>query len=161
MRELRAALACASGGSHRVRTDALQRLHDRLNAYGGLTATLGGARVLADEGDEVTVGRDPGRAPPGDIALAPGAPAVWDGRFEATAEEDGWRVGGAAGRLARLPRAERDELARLPAALRGAHPLFVRGEDVRLRPDGVALRGLVPARYDAAVGRMRREAEVA
>ena len=56
------------------------------------------------------------------ILLTPGAAAVWDGRFEITAREPGWRVAAAAGRLARLSEADRRVAAGLPAAARGGLP---------------------------------------
>ena len=75
--------------------------------------------------------REPGemrRRPPEAVTLRPGAPAVWDGRFEITAPESGWRVEAAAGRLARLSDADRRGVAGLPAAARGALPVLIRDD---------------------------------
>lgn len=170
-RSLAAALACAAGAAGPPRGRSLATLLERLG--GGdpsasstaadrtttTISTLGGARVEA-RGDTVVVGCDLGRAPPADGVLPPGEAVAWDGRFEVLAQEAGWRVGPAAGRLSRLPPAERALLQAAPSALRGAQPVFLRDHEVRLRPDGATVHGLVAARFDAAVGRITREADL-
>ena len=157
---LRVALACASGGATGVRGDRLAALLARLAGPGDVRATLGGAWVFA-RGREVEVGREPGRAPLLDIPIRPGAPAVWDGRFEVEAEAPGWSLGAAAGRMSQLSPADRAALARSPPAQRRTSPVFLRGEEVRLAGDGLRLRALTPARFDAAVGRVIHERDVA
>ena len=159
VRDRQAALACASGADRPVRSAVLARLSDRLDGVDPFTTTLGHARVIADSG-QVLFGREIGRRPPPDVALVPGRAVIWDGRFEVWTTEAGWRVGAARGRLARLPGGERDGLAAIPPALREGVPVLCRGDEVRLAVPGVAVRGLVPARFDAAVGRVRREADI-
>lgn len=159
-RSLRAALACAAGGEAAVRGEALDRLLARVAAEVSGAATLGGARLLW-EADEALAVREPGRRPPPDLPLSPHSPAVWDGRFEAGAAEGGWSVGAARGRLARLSTTDRPTLAALPPAARSAHPVLLRAAEVRLADPAVRLSPLAPARFDAAVGRVRREADLA
>ncbi len=159
-RSLRAALACASGTDAAVAGPALDALRARLSAEAEGVATLGGARV-GWTGGEVDVTRDPGRRAPADVALAPGEPVAWDGRFEVRAAAPGWSVGLAQGRRARLPPADRRVLLALPPAARGMQPVFLRGGEVRLAPaEGLEARALAPGRFDAAVGRVRREADL-
>ena len=167
LRSLAAALACAAGAPGPPRGRPLADLLDRLadgdptssttaSSATPVIATLNGARVQALDG-EVVVGRDLGREPPAEVALRPGEPEVWDGRFEAVASEPGWSVGAADGRLSRLPPAERLALSSLPPALRRAHPVFLRDRHIRLQPEGADLRALAPARFDAAIGRIATE----
>ncbi len=158
-RTLSAAVACAAGMAAGPRGRGLDGLLARLAGRAPVAATLGGARIAA-EADTVAVGRDPGRAPPRDLLLTPGAAVVWDGRFEALAREPSWRIGLADGRRARLSPVDRERLRAVPPALRGARPVLLRGEGVRLVADEVVLRALAPARFDAAVGRIACEADL-
>ncbi len=154
-RSLTAALACAAGTNHAPRRAALDRLLEQCSGTAAWTATLGGARVLADT-SALVVGREPGRTPAADLPLEPGSPTIWDGRFELRTTEAGWCVGAAAGRLSRLTAPDRTRLAALPPVLRAAAPVLVCADVVRL-PRGDEVRALAPARFDAAVGEVRRE----
>ena len=158
-RSLAAALACAAGRTRGASGAALTRLAARLGRPGEVTATLGGARVAADA-ERVEVGRELGRRPPPDLPLAPGAPAVWDGRWEVAADEPGWAAGAAAGRLSRLSPAAREALQALPAAARSSAAVFVRGAEVRLAQGPLRADALAGPRFDAAVGRVATEADL-
>ena len=140
---LAAVLLCAGGGATPPRGDRLAALHARLAAGEDFTAVLSGARVEA-LGERVQAMREPGewkRRPLASLALTPGRPAVWDGRFEIKTEQPGLRVAAAAGRLAQLSERDRAALAPLPPAARAAAPILIdpegravlawRGADVR------------------------------
>ena len=125
---LAAVLLCAAGSSTPPRNDHLARLTGRLGSTGMFTATLAGARIEASK-DHVVIGREPGefqRRPAADQRLAPGEPAVWDGRFEITTSEPGWSVTAAAGRLSRLSDADRTIVGTVPVWARGGLPVLLR-----------------------------------
>ncbi|MFE9084190.1 tRNA lysidine(34) synthetase [Brevundimonas sp. NPDC007353] len=159
---LAAVLLCAGGGAVPPRGERLAALKARLAAGEDFVAGLSGARVEA-EGATVLLMREPGemkRRPPAPVALAPGVPAVWDGRFEITAREGGWRVEAAAGRLALLAEADRRILGGLPAAARGALPVLVRddGDGPILAWRGATVRALGARRLSLALGETTQEA---
>lgn len=112
------------------RGDRLDRLASRIGAGEDFTATLAGARIVA-EADLVLIGREPGdlrRRPGARPGLEPDRAAVWDGRYEITMSEPGWSVTSAAGRLAglsgRRPRRTEDR-----AGLgEGAIPVLIRDD---------------------------------
>ena len=127
---LAAALVCAGGGDQPPRGDRLDRLASRIGAGEDFTATLAGARIVA-EADRVRIGREPGdlrRRPAPDLELEPDRAAVWDGRYEITMSEPGWSVTSAAGRLAGLSDADRAVLKTVPAWARGAIPVLIRDD---------------------------------
>lgn len=142
-RVLAAVLVCAAGGAVPPRGDRLAALARRLASGEDFTATLSGSRIEA-AGERVMIGREPGEIRRRSIApldLTPGVPGVWDGRVEVMTAEPGWRITAAAGRLDRLPEADRAALARLPAWARGAAPVGVREEGIardRGAPDQTA-----------------------
>lgn len=161
---LAAALLCAGGGAVPPRGERLERLRAKLAAGEDFVAGLAGARVAA-EGATVLLMREPGemkRRPSEPVALAPGVPAVWDGRFEITAREGGWRVEAAAGRLAMLAEADRRILGGLPAAARGALPVLVRdgGNGPILAWRGAKVRALGARRLSLALGETTQEADL-
>ena len=100
-----------------------------------------------------------GRRGTAPLALTPGVETVWDGRFAFRAEQAGWSVVAARGRLASLPDAERAEINRLPAATRGAWPVLIR--DAGLAPvlagEGVERRALVAERLRLALDETTHE----
>jgi tRNA(Ile)-lysidine synthase len=158
-----AALLCAGGGETPPRGERLTRLVDRLAAGEVFTASLAGARVTASP-DEVTFGREAGERLRGGLApvvLEPGRTVVWDGRYEVTAVEAGWRVEALAGRVGALAKAERAWLKALPPAARSALPVLVSDRGVALpQPfaQGPAVaKSLVRARLDAACGLLDKE----
>lgn len=127
-RTLAIALVCAGGGDAPPRGDRLDRLIGRLRAGEDFAAALCGARIeAADAG--VSVMREAGefaRRPLPPLPLTPGAAAVWDGRFEIGADEPGWSVVPASGRLAALSPPDRAAVNALPPAARGALPVLIR-----------------------------------
>ena len=161
---LAAALLCAGGGATPPRGERQERLRARLAAGEDFAAGLAGARIEA-EGASVLLMREPGemkRRAPEALVLTPGVTAVWDGRFEITACEDGWRVEAAAGRLARLSEADRRVAAGLPAAARGSLPVLLRDGD-----DGPILawreaevRALGARRLSLALGETTQESDL-
>lgn len=151
------AVACASGRSRLPTAAAVKAARARLGA-GARQASLSGA-VVSERDGVVVVTREPGRRPPGDMALDPGELAVWDGRFEVQAAGPGWTIGLAAGRRARLSPEDRARLSALPAISRGAHPVLFREDDTRplLASPAVTVRSIVAGRLRMACGGVRRE----
>jgi len=161
---LAAALLCASGADRPPRRDRLERVRDRLASGEDFTATLAGARIVA-RADRVLIGRDAGehkRRPFLDVALRPGRPAVWDGRFEITVDAPGWRVTAAAGRLNRLTAADRAVLKTVPAWARGAMPVLIRDDaGAPVLAGRVAeVRALAPRRLALALGETTQETDL-
>lgn len=153
--ELAAILLSASGGETPPRGDRLERLVERLKEGEDFTATLAGARVEAS-GDTVLIGREAGelrRRPAPDIALQPGVPAVWDGRYEITAREPGWTVTAASGRLNALSKADRGIVTAVPAWARAALPVLIRdgGDAPVLAWRAAEVRALGPRRLALAL----------
>ena len=161
---LAAALLCAGGGATPPRGERLERLRARLTAGEHFAAGLAGARIEA-EGASVLLMREPGemkRRAPEALVLTPGVAAVWDGRFEITACEGGWRVEAAAGRLARLSEGDRRVAAGLPAAARGGLPVLVRegGSGPILAWRGAKVRTLGARRLSLALGETTQESDL-
>ena len=137
-RALSAAVVCAGGGDRPPRGDRLAAIRARLSADQDFTATLSGARLVA-EGPGVVVTREPGefrRARPAPLALRPDVETVWDGRWALTVSEPGWSVVAATGRMASLSEADQARLRALPPAVRGARPVLIRNA-----PDAAVLAG--------------------
>lgn len=152
---LAAAVVSAGGGTRPPRGDRLSALSARIAGGEDFTASLAGARILAEAG-AVLIGREAGdfrRRPAPDLALPPGRPAVWDGRYAIIAREAGWKAVPALGRLASLSAADRAVVGAVPAWARGALPVLIR-ED---RPAPVLawrmaeVRALAPRRLDLAL----------
>lgn len=163
--DLAAVLVCVSGGEAPTRGDRLQRLAERLNAGDHFTATLAGARVEAI-GENVIIGREAGelrRHPVPDIALQPGEPEVWDGRYEITAHEPGWSVTAALGRLNALSGADRTIVNTAPSWARAALPVLIRdGRDAPVLAWRAAeVRALAPRRLSLALGETTQESDLA
>lgn len=160
-RALAAALVCVGGGATPPRGARLQALTARLKAGEDFAATLCGARIEA-AGDAVRIMREAGelgRRGTTPLALTPGVEAVWDGRFAFCAEQAGWSVVAARGRLAGLSDADRTEINRLPAATRGAWPVLVRDGGLApvLAGQGVERRALVAERLRLALDETTHE----
>lgn len=163
--ELAAMLLCVSGSETPPRGDRLEALTSRFGAGEDFTATLAGARIEAI-GDTVTVGREAGelrRDPVPDIALQPGVPVVWDGRYEITAREPGWTVSAALGRLNALSRADRTIVNTAPSWARAALPVLIRdGRDAPVLAWRAAeVRALAPRRLSLALGETTQESDLA
>lgn len=159
-----AGIAClaAAGGVRPPRGPSLEALRLRLAGNEEVLASLGGAQVLAT-GERILWGRsagEMGRAGVADLVLAPGRSGVFDGRFEIEATQEA-TVTRLAGRLARLPPADRARLAEVPPGLRGALPAVVTAEGVRLAGEGGSGVRVTPLRlwrFRAACGRLETEA---
>ena len=152
---LAAAIVCAGGGDQPPRGERLEQLASRIGAGEDFTATLAGARIVA-EGEKVLLGREPGdlqRHPVPDVQLEPDRPAVWDGRYEITASEPGWTVTAAAGRMGGLSDADRALLKTATAWARGALPVLIRddGSAPVLAWRGAEVVALGPRRLDLAL----------
>ncbi|WP_348637290.1 tRNA lysidine(34) synthetase TilS [Caulobacter sp. NIBR1757] len=164
-REIAAACLCAAGTSTPPRTEQLDSLLARI-AREDTIATLAGARIEAT-GDTITVCRETGelsRAPSPPLRLSQNEPAVFDGRFELTAEAPGLTVQPLWGHTARLPKSQQSALKALPPAVRGALPLVSDGAGVWTCPilaasPSVRIRSLVRLRFEAALGLITKEAD--
>ena len=141
---------CAAGTGRPPRADRLARVAALLGDGSPFVATLAGARIEADA-EQVRFMREPGELARRDVApvaLSPGQSAVWDGRFELTADR-GMSVTPLAGHAAGLPPDQLAGLRSFPAKARAALPF-----------DGTGLvqgRCLVRARLLAACGAIERE----
>ena len=157
------ACVCAGGGARLPASAARDRLAERLRGAEPVVATLAGARVETC-GDDVRIGREAGEARRGGLqplALAPGRPAVWDGRFEITATGEGLQARFLRGLARRLPDGQQRALAGWPSTLRGALPAIVDaagGVSCPLLGAAPARAAcLVEARLRAAAGMTSRE----
>ncbi|MDP2213382.1 tRNA lysidine(34) synthetase TilS [Phenylobacterium sp.] len=150
-----AACLCAAGTSRPPRGDRLERLVVRLRSGEAFTATLAGARIASD-GATAVFTRDPGRAGLPEVALAPGQPVVWDGRFEILSDRPG-TVRALGGLSRRLPKAQQAALRALPATIRPTLPVMVSRDGAVSCPilaDHPSVRAttLVLPRFEAAIG---------
>jgi tRNA(Ile)-lysidine synthase len=164
LRVLGAALVCAGGGEQPPRRERLEALAVRLAGGGDLTATLVGAKLIAN-GARLLIVRNPGEAARGGLApldLAPGANAVWDGRFELTAGAEAVRIEPLAGHARMLDPALARVLKTIAPAARGALPSYADDAGRRTCPilaqdSAVRVRSLVAARFQAATGMISKE----
>ena len=163
-RLLGAALLCAAGTTQPARGKRLARLIAAIEAGGPFTATLAGARVEADA-NAIRIMSGGGGVGVLDQALRPGAPTVFDGRYELIVAACGLRLTRLSGRLARLGSAQRLALKSAPPAARAAAPAVI-GPDGRLwRPTtdsaaGLSAHCLVLSRLAAACGVINDEATI-
>lgn len=162
--DVAAALLSASGNDTPPRGDRLQALAARLNAGENFTATLAEARIEAT-GDTVVIGREAGemrRRPVADVPLSPGAPTVWDGRYEITAHAPGWTVTSASGRLNALSKPDRAIVNSVPAWARGALPVLIRdgGAAPVLAWREAEVCNLAPRRLSLALGETTQESDL-
>ena len=161
---LGAALTCAGGGDRPPRGDRLAALAERLAGHGDVTATLAGAKLIADAG-QILIVRNPGESARGGLApltLQPGQTAVWDGRFEVTAGPAPVTIEPLVGHARTLAAPARAALKTLPAAARGALPSYVDPIAGRVCPilaqgGDMQVRSLVAARFAAATGMISKE----
>jgi tRNA(Ile)-lysidine synthase len=151
-----AACLCAAGTTRPPARERLERLVDRLIGEELFAATLAGARIEAAAG-EVRFLREAGERSRGGLKplrLAAGETAVWDGRFEITADRP-LEVRALAGLASRLSPKERASLASLSPAARRALPVLVADGAVSLA--GLSARALAYPRLLAACGVLARE----
>jgi tRNA(Ile)-lysidine synthase len=151
---LAAACVCAAGTDRPPVGPRVERLLGQLLTHAPVAATLAGARIEADA-DEIRILREPGEAARGGLAplhIPAGTTAVWDGRFEITAERP-LDVRPLAGLAAKLPDEARARLRAMPPKARAALPVVVEDGDVRL----LEARPLALTRLQAACGLVQRE----
>lgn len=142
---------CAAGSSRPPRADRLARVVTLLKGGAPFVATLAGARIEADAA-QVRFMREPGeldRAGLAPLHLTAGSTAIWDGRFEISADRD-MTVVPLAGHAASLPTDQSAEVRHYPARARAALPFEV---DRGLAPR----RSLVRERLLAACGAITGE----
>lgn len=153
------ACLCAAGSARPPAAGRLERLVVELASDRDFTTTLAGARLEADAG-VVRFLREPGEAARGGLApltLEAGRTAVWDGRFEITADRP-IEVRPLAGLASRLPNHQRQALAAFaPRARAGLPAAIVDGQATCLVLDGTACRPLAADRLAAACGLVERE----
>ena len=163
-RVLAAAAVCAGGSERPPRGARLKRLVDLAENGAPFTATLGGAAIHGVSGETILV-RNVGeyaRRPTPPQALTPGVATVWDGRFEITVRDVGFRVVPATGRSAALSRADRAWLKTLPAGVRGGLPVLIRddGGDPVLAGRAAEVRCLVGPRLAQALDQTPHETDL-
>ncbi len=163
-----AALLSAAGTRRPPRGARLAGLLDRLRSETPVSATLAGARIEAGPAF-VEVARDAGEVSRGGLAplvLQPETVSVWDGRFEITVDEPGWRVVPAAGRMSGLEPQDRKAVLALGQIHRGSQPVLERtgGEGAGTRPvlasRRARVRALAASRLAAACGLIAHEAGI-
>ncbi len=170
MRKVLSAAAVSAGGGDRLpRSDSLDGLWDALAT--GKPRTLCGARIWSAR-DHILIAReagDIGRNGTGQVSLAAGVEAMWDGRFAIRAATAGTIA--SSGRMrARLCEVDRAVLLRQPAFVRGILPVF----DDNFPTDGLSSARLlgqctqtgvdcvdwVMSRFAAACGLVDRESRI-
>ncbi len=132
-RLLGVAVLCASGRASPPRSRALQRVLDQGRHGGDFVAVLAGARIMADD-RRLHIVREPGERTRGGLApqkLRAGQTGVWDARFEITARFD-LVAAPLAGFAAQLSKADRSQLAAIPAAVRPSLPALFHQDRVHL-----------------------------
>jgi tRNA(Ile)-lysidine synthase len=162
-RVLAVAALSAGGGCRPPRGPRLEALAARLTGPDRVSATLCGAKIVADDA-QVLFARNAGEAARGGLqplALPPGEMVVWDGRFEMIADRPGLTARPLGGLAARLAPAERRAVAVLRPLARPALPAVV-GSDGRvscsiLAGGCVQARDLVQGRMLAACGAISKE----
>jgi tRNA(Ile)-lysidine synthase len=156
---------CASGGDKVPAGRALTALIERLRSAGGFVATLGGARIEADDervifcrevGERRRRGLGPEPAPLGET--------VFDGRFLVRVRVGGQQLSHLGGRMRRLPRAERARLRQVSASARPSLPVLIapdgRAQCPALSVDDAATPLTLP-RLAGAIGAIGDEAALA
>jgi tRNA(Ile)-lysidine synthase len=120
-RVVAAAATSCGGGQKPPLGDRADALAQRLAGLEAFTATLAGAKIIA-EADRAVFVRNAGERARG--GLAPIAlPDVWDGRYEISGAGRALALGGL---IARLPADQRRALAAIPPAARASLPAIVR-----------------------------------
>ncbi|PXA87481.1 tRNA(Ile)-lysidine synthetase, partial [Caulobacter sp. D5] len=145
------------------RGDRLSRLVERLARGETFTATLAGARIVADEAGALFV-REAGEARRGgleSLVLAAGETAVWDGRYLVTAREP-VTIRALGGLSARLPACERQVLKNFPAVVRPVLPASVdasgqASSPILARDSAFGASVLIRERFEAACGFIDQE----
>ncbi len=151
-RRVVAAAATSCGGGQKPplggRAGALAQ---RLAGPEAFTATLAGAKILAEAGQIVFV-RNAGERARGGLAPIT-LPGVWDGRYEIAGEGEAQALGGL---ISSLPADQRRNLAGIPAPARPSLPVIVLGGAVSCpvlaAVSNSDIQGLVLGRFLTACG---------
>ncbi|MDG2529355.1 tRNA lysidine(34) synthetase TilS [Caulobacter endophyticus] len=162
--QIAAACLCAAGTTTPPRGDRLERLTARLRAGEDFTATLAGARIVADAAGVLFVreageGRRGGLSP---LLLAAGEAGVWDGRYEITAGAGHVAIRPLGGLASRLPADERQALKGFPVPVRPGLPAAVDASGavsspILARDAAIRARVLIRERFEAATGFIDQE----
>jgi tRNA(Ile)-lysidine synthase len=165
--QLAAACLCAGGSSQPPRTRQLDRILEQMSRGQPFVARLAGARLEMQDG-VLRVMREAGEHQRGE-GLAHDLPqnetVIWDGRFEMTASTGGMTVLPLAGHVGKLPPTQQNRLKALPAAARPGLPV-IRDDQGRYSCPilanrfPVSVRSLALARFRAATGQIRHEADM-
>lgn len=163
-RLLAAALACAGGQAGPPRGKRLEALAGRLQGPETFTATLGGAKILADE--VVMIVRDAGELRRGGLTpvrVDQGQSAIWDGRFEITLGPRSATVRALSGYMKALCDKDLQRLKAIHPAVRPSLPAMDLGDGrltcpILAQTDAAAVRSLIGERFLAACGVFSKEA---
>jgi tRNA(Ile)-lysidine synthase len=158
-RVIAAASVSAGGGEAPPRGDRLDRLADSLSGDETFTATLAGAKVVADK-HMVLIVRNAGEAARGGLAPLAG-PGVWDGRYVWSGVGE---IQALRGLAARLPADQRRALAVLPAPCRPSLPAVLQDGTVScpvLAPvSNSGIQAIVLGRFLTACGVFAHERDL-
>jgi tRNA(Ile)-lysidine synthase len=165
--QLAAACLCAGGTSQPPRTDQLDRILEQLARGQPFVATLAGARLDMQDG-VLKAMREAGehRRSEGLVRDLPqNETVIWDGRFEMTASTSDMTVLPLAGHVGKLPPTQQNRLKALPAAARPGLPVIRDDQGQFSCPilaigHPVSVRSLALARFRAATGQIRHEADM-
>jgi tRNA(Ile)-lysidine synthase len=162
--QVAAACLCAAGTATPPRGERLERLVSRLRSGETFTATLAGARIVADEAGALFVREagEGGRSGLSPLVLAAGETGVWDGRYEVTASDAPTTIRPLGGLASRLPADESQALKAFAASVRPVLPAAVDAlggvSSPILAGDGtIRARVLIRERFEAATGLIDQE----
>jgi tRNA(Ile)-lysidine synthase len=145
IRMLGGLIASFGGQSEPLRLSRLEALAARMEREGFDGATLAGAMVSRHDGP-MRVQREPGRVPLPSLVLAPGASAVWDGRFVVAASNQApgpVEVRSLGGEGYAALRRKLDVAPGLPASAAATLPAFWRSEVLIAVPTLTTLAGQI------------------
>jgi tRNA(Ile)-lysidine synthase len=165
-RALGALATCAAGTRRAPAAAQLERLASRLASGDDFAASLAGARIEA-RGETVLICREAGERMRSKLALAalPKGESSFDGRFVIASAVAEQRIGFLAGHAGRLPPEQRQRLAQIPAAARGALPAVISPEGAVTcpllgEPGEIIARPLTFHRLCATLGAIEDEASL-
>jgi len=161
--QVAAACLCAAGTTTPPRGDRLERLVTRLRSGDIFTATLAGARIVAEPAGALFVREagEGGRGGLSPLTLAAGETGVWDGRYEITAQA-AIAIRALGGLAGRLPADETAALKGFPAVVRPVLPAAIDpagavSSPILARDGAVRARVLIRERFEAATGFIDQE----
>ena len=159
------ALLCVGGSVQPVRSGSLARLEARLRGQDGLSATLSGVRLIADDRAIWMVREGLRAGAQADNDLQDG---VWDGRFEVQGLDHVQSLAALKGYAAALSPADRAWLQTVPAQVRPTLPVVLTGgfapvlpsflDPSHAQPTGkITAKSLMLVRLKAACGQVFTE----